>query len=323
MFSHTLDVHIGQFSYIADVSREACQCMHTYGNFEIAGTRITGLVSNQTTSCPIVLVGHVDHNGTYTSGAYSDLYGTWSGEVIHIVKFKITLARTIECYKQFPVLRGNGTYFLTPQTHILIRHERCNVRSHKMMQKLVETRLIKLFLGTFVHGYALHTVLERSEEWMRILEPEKTARSLRFRFATGWWVCASQNVKKSKIIRRFDGCCGQNICALVSIVQLPHARAEVRVSQMWRISIRAPRISLELSSEVKLQTVNGVTDVASLLEYRAVCLLSRRYDLIAMGYKFWEIGFNFGPPSYLETAMRDHCGSNCRCLSVRERASTS
>ena len=76
--------------------------------------------------------------------------------------------------------------------------------------------------------------------------------------------------KKSKIIRRFDGCCGQNICALVSIVQLPHARAEVRVSQMWRISIRAPRISLELSSEVKLQTVNGVTDVASLLLVRMV-----------------------------------------------------
>ncbi|KYQ55395.1 hypothetical protein ALC60_05683 [Trachymyrmex zeteki] len=40
MFSHTMDVHNGQFSYITEVSREACQRMHTYGNFEIASTHI-------------------------------------------------------------------------------------------------------------------------------------------------------------------------------------------------------------------------------------------------------------------------------------------
>jgi len=45
-------------------------------------------------------------------------------EVIHIVKcipIEVKLASTTECYKQLPVLRGNTTYFLTPQTHILLR----------------------------------------------------------------------------------------------------------------------------------------------------------------------------------------------------------
>jgi len=90
MFSHTLEVHNGQFSYIADVTREACQRMHTYGIFEIAGTHITGLISNQTASRPIVLAGHVDYDGACTGGAYSDPYGTW-GDVIVLGSIKITL----------------------------------------------------------------------------------------------------------------------------------------------------------------------------------------------------------------------------------------
>jgi len=54
-------IYNGQFSYIADVSRNACRRMHTYGSFEIAGTHITGLLSNQTASCPIVLTKHVNN----------------------------------------------------------------------------------------------------------------------------------------------------------------------------------------------------------------------------------------------------------------------
>jgi len=47
-----------------------------------------------------------------------------AGVVIHIVKcvpVEVKLASTTECYEQLPVLRGNTTYFLTPQTHILLR----------------------------------------------------------------------------------------------------------------------------------------------------------------------------------------------------------
>ncbi|KYQ51734.1 hypothetical protein ALC60_09158 [Trachymyrmex zeteki] len=41
MFSHTMDVYNGQFSYIANISRDVCRRMHTYGSFEIARTHIT------------------------------------------------------------------------------------------------------------------------------------------------------------------------------------------------------------------------------------------------------------------------------------------
>ena len=42
------------------------------------------------------------------------------------------------------------------------------------------------------------------------------------------------------------------------------------------------------------------------MEHRAVRLLSRRYDLMVMGYKYLEIGINVGPPSYVEIALGDH-----------------
>ncbi|KYN15178.1 hypothetical protein ALC57_12607 [Trachymyrmex cornetzi] len=90
MFSHSLDVHNGQFSYIADVTRDTCKHMHTYGTFEMAGTRIIGLKSNQIASRPIVLAGHVDNDGGCSGSAYSDPYGTW-GNVIVLGSLKITL----------------------------------------------------------------------------------------------------------------------------------------------------------------------------------------------------------------------------------------
>jgi len=47
-----------------------------------------------------------------------------AGEVIYIVKcvlIEIKLTPTTEFYEQLPVLCGNTTYFLIPQTHILLR----------------------------------------------------------------------------------------------------------------------------------------------------------------------------------------------------------
>jgi len=43
------------------------------------------------------------------------------------------------------------------------------------------------------------------------------------------------------------------------------------------------------------------------MEHRAVCLLNRRYDLAATGYKYLKIGINLGP-SYVEIALEDHRG---------------
>jgi len=76
MFSHTLDVYNGKYSYIDEVTHEACQRMHSYGTFELSGTYIIGLKSNQTTTRPVILAGHVDTDGTCYGGAYFDPYGT-------------------------------------------------------------------------------------------------------------------------------------------------------------------------------------------------------------------------------------------------------
>jgi len=53
MFSHTMDVFNGKYSFIQE-TREACRRMHTYGTYELAGTYITGLKSNQTLTRPIM-----------------------------------------------------------------------------------------------------------------------------------------------------------------------------------------------------------------------------------------------------------------------------
>ncbi|XP_072767883.1 uncharacterized protein [Anoplolepis gracilipes] len=47
-----------------------------------------------------------------------------AGEVIHITKcipVDVKVARTKDCYNELPVIRDNKMYFLTPQTHILLR----------------------------------------------------------------------------------------------------------------------------------------------------------------------------------------------------------
>lgn len=48
-----------------------------------------------------------------------------AGEVIHLIKCiptDVTVMSTEKCYNQLPVKRNNETWFLTPKTHILIRH---------------------------------------------------------------------------------------------------------------------------------------------------------------------------------------------------------
>jgi len=90
MFSHTMDVHNGKYSYIEEVSREACRRMHVYGNFEISGIRVTGIMPNQTITRPITLAGHVDNGGACSGSAYSDPYGTWTNVVV-MANIRITL----------------------------------------------------------------------------------------------------------------------------------------------------------------------------------------------------------------------------------------
>ena len=90
MFSHAMDVYNGKFSYIEEISKEACQRMHVYGTYEIAGTHIVQLKSNQSVSRPITLAGHVENDGTCSGSAYSDPYGTWT-DVVVLASIKITL----------------------------------------------------------------------------------------------------------------------------------------------------------------------------------------------------------------------------------------
>ena len=90
MFSHTMEVRNGKLAYIEEVSREACQRMHAYGTFQIAGTYITGIRPNDTTPRPITLAGDVDDDGGCKGGKYSDLYGTW-GDVLVLGTITITL----------------------------------------------------------------------------------------------------------------------------------------------------------------------------------------------------------------------------------------
>jgi len=55
------------------------------------------------------------------------------------------------------------------------------------------------------------------------------------------------------------------------------------------------------------ETLFNITYIHS-MEHRAMCLLNRRYDLAATGYKYLKIGINVGPPSYVEIALEDHRG---------------
>ncbi|KAL6257810.1 hypothetical protein P5V15_011398 [Pogonomyrmex californicus] len=53
-----------------------------------------------------------------------------------------------------------------------------------------------------------------------------------------------------------------------------------------------------------VRTINAQCTLIS-VERLAMRLL-RRYTLTATGYKFFEIGINVGPPSYVEIALGDH-----------------
>ena len=80
--------------------------------------------------------------------------GYMAGEVIHMVKYvpvEIKLDRPTECYEQLPVIRGNETYFLTPQTHILSRHGTQIVILLHLLCTSWEIHGIKLCLNRWRH----------------------------------------------------------------------------------------------------------------------------------------------------------------------------
>ena len=90
MFSHTMDVQNGKYSYIQETSREACERMYTLGYFRMGHVYITGLKSNRTVSRPVTLAGYVDNDGTCHGSTYSDPYGTWT-DVIVLATLTFTL----------------------------------------------------------------------------------------------------------------------------------------------------------------------------------------------------------------------------------------
>ena len=90
MFSHTGDVTNGRFAYIQEVTREACQHMHTYGTYQIGKTYIAGIKRNDTTPRPITIAGSVATDSECAGETYSDPYGTWD-KVVVLGHAKITL----------------------------------------------------------------------------------------------------------------------------------------------------------------------------------------------------------------------------------------
>lgn len=82
MFSHTMDVHNGKYSYIEETPREACNKMHLIGMHRIGDIIINNLAVNQTISRPVTLAGRVDTDGTCHGATYSDPYGTWSDVIV-------------------------------------------------------------------------------------------------------------------------------------------------------------------------------------------------------------------------------------------------
>jgi len=64
--------------------------MHTYGTYEAGFMHITGLRSNQTSTRPITLAGHLNDNGECSGTTYSDPFGTWE-EAVVLTSIKITL----------------------------------------------------------------------------------------------------------------------------------------------------------------------------------------------------------------------------------------
>lgn len=82
MFSHTMDVPNGKYSYIEEASYEQCRRMHNMGYYRSGNIHLTGLRANQTTSRPITIAGSVDNDGTCSGSAYSDPYGSWTDVVV-------------------------------------------------------------------------------------------------------------------------------------------------------------------------------------------------------------------------------------------------
>jgi len=90
MFSHTMEVHNGKYSYLHEVTREACHRLHLDGTIVIGSTTIAGIKPNSTASRPVTLAGGIDNDGTCSGTTYSDPYGTWE-KVVVLSTIKITI----------------------------------------------------------------------------------------------------------------------------------------------------------------------------------------------------------------------------------------
>jgi len=90
MFSHTMDVENGKYSYIQETSREACKYMYILGYFRMGHVYITGLKSNPSDSRPATLAGKLGSDESCTGSAYSDPYGSWT-DVVVLATIKFTL----------------------------------------------------------------------------------------------------------------------------------------------------------------------------------------------------------------------------------------
>lgn len=66
MFSHTLDVQNGKYSYIQETNHEECERLHIFHYFRMGHIYINGLIKSNSFSSY-----QVDNDGTCNGGTYN------------------------------------------------------------------------------------------------------------------------------------------------------------------------------------------------------------------------------------------------------------
>ncbi|KYN28044.1 hypothetical protein ALC57_02544, partial [Trachymyrmex cornetzi] len=150
MLSHFLDVHNGQFSYIADVTQDACRHMHTYGN-----KRTIAVYSISTPS----MIFSLTRTGTYDACGYT---------LIRTEHPKLLIVETSpdgEIFKSSGFISVNIDMFsyINSKFVYVERHIRTQINQLYRNILLQQCQLAILCLkGIYhehqIHGYALHTV---------------------------------------------------------------------------------------------------------------------------------------------------------------------
>lgn len=83
MFSHTLEVPFGEYSYINSIPYHTCIQLHRSGTTRIGRTEITGIKPNATTHRPVMIAGYIHHDSSCEGAIYSDPYGNWDDVIVH------------------------------------------------------------------------------------------------------------------------------------------------------------------------------------------------------------------------------------------------